>query len=110
MAMACIAVMSFTFGIAQGLPAASIQAIAPNQLRARVMAVYFLIGNIIAFTVGPTGVAVISDYVLRDPNKIGVAIAILTMAVLPLGLLSLWVARSGFRRLAGAELAASGPK
>jgi hypothetical protein len=110
MAMACIAVMSFTFGIAQGLPAASIQAIAPNQLRARVMAVYFLIGNIIAFTVGPTGVAMISDYVLRDPNKIGVAIAILTMAVLPLGLLSLWVARSGFRRLAGAELAAPGPK
>jgi MFS family permease len=110
MAMACIAVMSFTFGIAQGLPAASIQAIAPNQLRARVMAVYFLIGNIIAFTVGPTGVAMISDYVLRDPNKIGVAIALLTMVVLPLGLLSLWVARSGFRRLAGADLAAPAHK
>ncbi len=108
LAMACIAVMSFAFGIAQGLPAASIQAIAPNQLRARVMAVYFLIGNIIAFTVGPTGVAMISDFVLRDSAKIGVAIALLTLAVLPLGLLSLWVARSGFLRLAGADLAAPG--
>ncbi|MFZ4069337.1 MAG: spinster family MFS transporter [Caulobacterales bacterium] len=110
LAMACIAVMSFAFGIAQGLPAASIQAIAPNQLRARVMAVYFLIGNIIAFTVGPTGVAMISDFVLRDSAKIGVAIALLTLAVLPLGLLSLWVARSGFLRLAGADLAVPGHK
>jgi len=105
-AMGCIAALSFAFGIAQGLPAASIQAIAPNRLRARVMAVYFLIGNIIAFTVGPTGVAMISDYWLRDPAKIGVAMGLLTLAVLPLGLLSLWVARRGFRNVAGTELAA----
>jgi MFS family permease len=104
--MACIAAMSFAFGLAQGLPATSIQAIAPNRLRARVMAVYFLIGNIIAFTVGPTGVAMISDYWLRDPAKIGVAMAMLTAAVLPVGVLCLWVARSGFRRVAGVDIAA----
>jgi MFS family permease len=106
-AMGCIAALSFAFGLAQGLPAASIQAIAPNRLRARVMAVYFLIGNIIAFTVGPTGVAMISDYWLRDPAKIGVAMGLLTLAVLPFGLLSLWVARTGFRAVAGTELAAA---
>ena len=73
-AMATIAVMSLAFGLSQGLPAASLQAIAPNRLRARVMALYLLVGNIIAFTVGPTGVALISDYWLRDPAKIGIAI------------------------------------
>lgn len=102
-AMACIAALSFGFGLAQGLPAASIQAIAPNQLRARLMALYFLIGNIIAFTVGPTGVALISDYWLQDSNKIGVAIAMLTAAVLPIGLIALWVARSEFRTIVSAQ-------
>lgn len=96
LAMAVIAVMSFAFGLTQGLPAPSLQAIAPNRLRARVMALYLLIGNIIAFTVGPTGVALISDYWLKDPARIGVAMAIMSAIVLPLGLLSLFAARSSF--------------
>jgi MFS family permease len=96
LAMAVIAAMSFAFGLSQGLPAPSLQAIAPNRLRARVMALYLLIGNIIAFTVGPTGVALISDYWLKDPAKIGVAMAIMSAIVLPLGLLSLFAARKSF--------------
>jgi MFS family permease len=102
-AMGCIAVLSFGFGLAQGLPAVSIQAIAPNQLRARVMALYFLIGNVVAFTIGPTGVAMISDYWLKDSAKIGVAIGMLTLIMLPIGLLSLWAARSEFRQIVGAS-------
>jgi hypothetical protein len=102
-AMGCIAVLSFGFGLAQGLPAVSIQAIAPNQLRARAMALYFLIGNVVAFTIGPTGVAMISDYWLKDSAKIGVAIGMLTLIMLPIGLLSLWAARSEFRQIVGAN-------
>ena len=102
-AMGCIAALSFGFGLAQGLPAVSIQAIAPNQLRARAMALYFLIGNVVAFTIGPTGVAMISDYWLKDPAKIGVAIGILTLMMLPIGLVALWAARSEFRQIVGAN-------
>ena len=51
MAMAIIAVMSFAFGLSQGLPAAAFQAVAPNRVRARVIALYLLVGNIIGFTV-----------------------------------------------------------
>jgi MFS family permease len=94
--MAVIAAMSFAFGLTQGLPAPSLQAIAPTRLRARVMALYLLIGNTIAFTVGPTGVALISDYWLKDPARIGVAIAIMSAIVVPLGLLSLFAARKSF--------------
>lgn len=96
LAMASIAAMSFAFGLTQGLPAPSLQAIAPNRLRARTMALYLLIGNLIAFTVGPTGVALISDYWLKDPAKIGVAVAIVSAIVVPLGLLSLFAARKSF--------------
>ena len=96
LAMSMIAAMSFAFGLTQGLPAPSLQAIAPNRLRARVMALYLLIGNIVAFTVGPTGVALISDYWLKDSARIGVAVAIMSAVVVPLGLLSLLAARKSF--------------
>jgi MFS family permease len=102
-AMGCIAALSLGFGLAQGLPAVSIQAIAPNQLRARAMALYFLIGNVVAFTIGPTGVAMISDYWLKDPAKIGVAIGMLTLMMLPIGLVALWAARSEFRQIVEAN-------
>jgi hypothetical protein len=67
------------------------------------MALYFLIGNVVAFTIGPTGVAMISDYWLKDSAKIGVAIGMLTLIMLPLGLLALWAARSEFRQIVGAN-------
>jgi MFS family permease len=88
-----IAVMFMGFGITQGLPAVSFQAIAPNRLRARVMAVYLLIGNIIAFTIGPTAVALVSDRLLKDPAKIGVAVAIVSAVMVPLGIVCLAIAR-----------------
>jgi len=101
--MATIAAMSFTFGLTQGLPAPSMQAIAPNRLRARVMALYLLIGNVIAFTVGPTGVAMISDYWLKDPAKIGHAVGIVTAVCVPLGIVSLFAARKGYIEAVEAE-------
>jgi MFS family permease len=94
--MGIIAVMSFAFGLTQGLPATAFQAVAPNRVRARVIALYLLVGNIVAFTVGPTGVALISDYWLRDPAKIGIAIGLLSACVVPLGVLALVAARSPF--------------
>ena len=106
LAMAVIAVMSFAFGLSQGLPATAFQAVAPNRVRARVIALYLLVGNIIAFTVGPTGVALISDYWLRDPAKIGVAIGVLSAFVVPLGVLALVVVRKPFLAAQQAEAAA----
>jgi MFS family permease len=106
MAMAIIAVMSFAFGLSQGLPATAFQAVAPNRVRARVIALYLLVGNIIAFTVGPTGVALISDYWLRDPAKIGIAIGVLSAFVVPLGALALILVRKPFLAAQAAEAAA----
>lgn len=94
--MAVIAAMSFTTGLSQGLPAPCVQAIAPNRLRARAMAIYLLIANILAFTFGPTGVALISDYWLQDSARIGQAIAIVSAIVMPLGAIALAMARKSF--------------
>ena len=99
--------MSFLFGLAQGLPPAALAAIAANRIRARVTALYLLVGNLVAFTVGPTGVALISDYWLGGPERIGTAMAILSAIVTPAGLLALGMARRRFVAAAAQE-AASG--
>jgi len=105
MAMAIIAAMSFMFGLAQGLPPVALQAIAANRIRARVTALYLLVGNLVAFTVGPTGVALISDYWLGGPERIGTAMAILSAIVTPLGLVALLSARRRFVAASSEEAA-----
>ncbi len=52
------------------------------------------------------GVALISDYWLRDPAKIGVAIGVLSAFVMPLGVLALVVVRKPFLAAQAAEAAA----
>lgn len=94
LALACSA-----FGLFQGLPAATFLSIMPNRLRARVLVLYQLIGNIIAFTIGPTTVALISDYWLKDPAKIGIAVAIVSAVAIPLGIVALAAARKPYMRL-----------
>ncbi|MEO8112980.1 MAG: MFS transporter [Phenylobacterium sp.] len=99
-AAAMLGLMFMSFGLAQGLPAVSFQAVTPNRVRARVMALYLLIGNVVAFTIGPTAVALISDHWLKDPARIGVAVAIVCGVVTPLGVLALAAARAPFIRAA----------
>ena len=41
-------------------------------------------------------VALISDYWLRDPAKIGIAIGLLSAIVVPMGVLAIWFARRLF--------------
>jgi MFS family permease len=94
--MACLAAMALFYGLTQGMPAAALQAIAPNRVRARTIALFLLTANIVSFTIGPTGAALISDYVLRDPTQIGVAIAMLCAVVVPLGALAIWLARGRY--------------
>jgi spore maturation protein SpmA len=105
LAMAIIAGMSFMFGLGQGLWAAGLQAITPNRVRARMLALQMLIINTIAITIGPTSVALISDYWLRNPTKIGVAVAISSAALAPIGVTLTWAARKSFIYFAAIEAA-----
>lgn len=103
-AMASIAAMTFALGLNQGLPAPALQAIAPNRLRARVIAIYLLLGNLIAFTLAPTLVAIVSDVWIKDPTKIGFALAGLGAVLTPLGVVALLMVRKDFARASQEEL------
>ena len=45
----------------------ALMTITPNQMRAQASAIYYLVVNVFGLTMGPTGVALFTDYVFGDP-------------------------------------------
>ncbi|HEY7641538.1 MAG TPA: MFS transporter [Steroidobacteraceae bacterium] len=80
----------FFMAYPQGLPAAALQVITPNPLRAQMTAIYFFIGNLIASGLGPTVPALLSDYVFRDPAQLRYALFSVEAVVLPVSMLFLY--------------------
>jgi MFS family permease len=110
LAVVGLAFTSFFLAMPQGLPAAALQVIAPNALRAQMTALYFLIGNLIAMGLGPTVYAVVTDYVFADPAKLRYSIALVSAVVMPLGALFSYLALKPYRAsvVRAQEIAAAG--
>jgi hypothetical protein len=104
LAMILMAPMCFAFTMTNGTQALSFQAITPNELRGRVMALFLLVGNLSAFTIGPTAVALISTQMLKRPEAIGTAVAIVSAICVPLGMFCLQAARKGLREARAGEI------
>ena len=85
LAIGSLTIATFFLSFPQGLPAAALQVITPNALRAQVTAVYFLVGNLIASGIGPTLYALSTDYVFGDPMKLRYSLSIVSAIVLPIG-------------------------
>ncbi len=97
LAIVGLAFSAFFLAMPQGLPAAALQVITPNALRAQLTALYFLVGNLIANGFGPTLYALVTDYVFRDPNMLRYSIAIVSAIALPLGALFAYLALKPYR-------------
>jgi len=93
--------LCFVFGLMHALPVVSVQLVVPNQLRARAAAVYFLVSNFIAVGLGPVIVAMVSDYLLKDSAKIGLALAIVSVLAGTVSLLLFAITLGPYRRCAG---------
>lgn len=73
-----------------------VQAITPNQLRGQVMAVFAFTNNIIGLLVGPTVVALITDYVFSDPADLRYSLIIVSSISIGLGVILLGMAFKPF--------------
>jgi MFS family permease len=98
LAVAFLACASFLMGMPQGLPAAALQVISPNPLRAQMTALYFLVGNLIANGFGPTAYALVTDYVFADPAMLRYSLASVSAVVLPMGALFAFLALKPYRQ------------
>lgn len=85
---------SLPFGVAP----AAIQQMVPNRMRGQASALYLFVINLIGLGLGPTAVALVTDYVCRDVNRVHVSLfAVETLAHLAAVAL-LWLGLGPFRR------------
>lgn len=81
-----------------GVAPAAIQQATPSSLRGQASSIYMFVINLIGLGIGPTAVALFTDYVFRNDNSVGYSLAIVTgLAHLLSGLL-LWAGLGPFRR------------
>ncbi|HSN71965.1 MAG TPA: MFS transporter [Steroidobacteraceae bacterium] len=77
---------------------AALMLIAPSQMRAQVSALYYFVINLIGLAVGPTSVALITDFVLRDEADLRYSITIVAFIAGICAAVLLWSLLAPYRR------------
>lgn len=82
-ALVFLGVTSFLLGIPTGLGPAAINAITPNQYRGQAVAIYLFFTAVVGLGIGPTAVALITDYIFKSDAAVGMSLGlVLTIASL----------------------------
>ena len=84
--------------------AAALQIMAPNQMRAQVTALFFVVMNLLGITGGSTLVALCTDYLFQDDVAVGYSMSIIASASGLTGALLLFLGLEHFRRTSGENL------
>lgn len=89
-----VTALSFSvFGVIPGI----LQAITPNEMRGQVTSLFAFVNNMIGLALGGTLVAILTDYVFRDPGKLGWSLALTAAVILPGSALCLIASLRPFR-------------
>ncbi len=83
-----------------GVAGAALQVISPNRLRGQITALYFFVANLIGLGLGPTAVALVTDYGFRDDAALRYSLAVVAAIALPISALILTFGFPAFRRAA----------
>lgn len=99
LSFALLAVGAFCTAIPYGVAASALQAIAPNEMRGKVIAIYFFIINMIGLGLGGTIIASFTDFVFMDEAKLGWSMAATAIVFLPIQAFILYKALNPFKAL-----------
>jgi MFS family permease len=87
--LACIGGIIFFGGVSGGLGPASLQSVAPNEMRGQIVAICFLVLNLVAMSGGPAAVGWLTDFFFADPKAVRSSAIIVGIVASVLGVLSL---------------------
>lgn len=89
--IACIAVAVFFSAFQGGISGGLIQMMTPNQMRGQVVALFFLLANLIGMGLGPTVLALTTDFVFGNDAALNKSMALCGAVILPVSaLIILW--------------------
>ncbi|WP_321896620.1 MULTISPECIES: MFS transporter [Burkholderia] len=88
-----------TFGSALSFSgaAAVIQDIVPNQLRGQAAALNYIWTGIIGLSLGPTSIALVTQYVLKDNALLGSSLAIVIVPLSVIGFITCWLGQESYQ-------------
>lgn len=109
LALILIGCMNFFAGFNFGGGLAALQELTPNRMRALVSAAYMLTINLIGAALGPTVIALVTDYWFRDPNALPWAISLVCAVASPLSVVMLWIGLSDYRAIGNREAMVASP-
>jgi MFS family permease len=94
LAYALLFLTVFSLSIAQSAAPALIQAVVPNRMRGQAIACYLLLAGLMGIGLGPTLVAVLTDFVFKDHSALRYSLA---LSAAPTALFALWLIGSGLK-------------
>jgi MFS family permease len=97
MAMVLLAVATLGGTIGIGCAVASLQELMPNRMRGQAVALYAVVANLIGLGLGPTAVAVLTDYVFGDESKLRYSLLIVAFVCHVVISLALWLSLKPYR-------------
>ncbi len=80
-----------------GVAPAAIQQIMPNPMRGQASAIYLFVINLIGLGLGPTAVAMTTDYVFKDDNAVRYSLLMVNIAAHLISAFLLWAGLRPFR-------------
>ncbi len=76
LSLTLLAPLSFLGTVPFGVGSAALAIMVPDRMRAQMIAVYLLLATLVGQGMGPSTIAMVTDYVFGDPNMLGYSIAI----------------------------------
>jgi MFS family permease len=74
--LACAGLATFCFSLPQAMFASALQLATPNRMRGVVSSLWVFIASVVGLGLAPTLVALITDYVFKDPARVGASLGI----------------------------------
>jgi MFS family permease len=90
----------FIAAVSTGPAVAALQLIVPNQMRGQINSLNLLIFNIISAGIGPTFVALFTDYLFRDPADLRYSIVLIALLLNPIATFVIWLGIKPYGRSA----------
>ena len=90
LAVGC-ATLGFMIGIGGAVPQnAALQSVTPNEMRGQVTALYLFVFAVIGMGIGPTFIAVFTDYMFADEMMLRYALSVSAVIMMPVAAAIMW--------------------
>jgi MFS family permease len=98
LALLIVAPTTFLQNAYFGVAIASLQLIAPNQMRAMISAIFLFVANLLGMGIGPSAVALLTDFVFQHDQAVRYSLAVLAAGAYPIAALIFWRGLKHYRQ------------